>query len=88
MPSLRTRIRPHIQAELRAALGQLLRLALATPGSALGRVPVGNTGGSDVSLFQPMPVPADLQALIYSARHASQSSPCTSFSSTDQRNMT
>jgi hypothetical protein len=45
-------------------LGQLPRIALAGPASALGRAPIGNTGGSNVSLFKPLPVPADLQALL------------------------
>jgi hypothetical protein len=44
--------------------GQLLRLLLAVPGTLSGRYPVGNTGGADVSAFQPMPVPDDLRALL------------------------
>jgi Protein of unknown function (DUF3703) len=55
------------QRRLREAVGQLFRLALAGPGSALGRAPRGNTGGSDVGAFQPMAIPADLQALIDAA---------------------
>ena len=48
----------------REALGQLLRLAVAAPGSAVGRYPVGNTGRADVGLTEPMAVPDDLQALL------------------------
>lgn len=44
--------------------GQLLRLLLAVPGTLSGRYPVGNTGGADVSAFQPMPIPDDLAALL------------------------
>lgn len=44
--------------------GQLLRLVVAGPGSLTGRYPVGNTGGANVSAFRPMPVPADLRALL------------------------
>ena len=44
--------------------GQLLRLLVAGPGSALRRYPLGNTGGADVSAVTPMPIPADLQALL------------------------
>jgi len=44
--------------------GQLIRLVLAGPGSALGRYPVGNTGGADVNAVTPMPVPAELRALL------------------------
>jgi Protein of unknown function (DUF3703) len=63
---------PHVHAHLlllelelrqhqpRAALGQVVRIALGALGSALGRVPTGNTGGSDVSMFRLMPIPADL----------------------------
>jgi hypothetical protein len=46
-------------------LGQVLRLALAAPGSLSGRYPVGNTGGADVSAFQPMAVPEDLRPLLF-----------------------
>jgi hypothetical protein len=44
--------------------GQLFRLVVAAPGSWSGRYPVGNTGGSDVSAFLEMPIPADLAALL------------------------
>lgn len=47
-----------------AAVGQAVRIALGAVGSAVGVVPVGNTGGSDVSMFQRMPIPPDLQALM------------------------
>src|SRR6188474_759601 len=40
----------------REVAGQLVRLALAVPGSLSGRYPVGNTGGADVSAFKPMPI--------------------------------
>ena len=45
-------------------LGQMARLVLAAPGSLSGRYPVGNTGGADVSAFQPMAVPEDLRPLL------------------------
>ena len=48
----------------RELLGQVLRLALAVPGSLSGRYPVGNTGGADVSAFVPMPVPEDLRPFL------------------------
>jgi hypothetical protein len=47
-----------------AAWGQVLRLILGAVGSAVGVVPVGNTGGSDISMFKRMPVAPDLQAII------------------------
>jgi hypothetical protein len=48
----------------RELAGQLLRLLLAVPGSVSGRYPAGNTGGADVSAFQPMPIPDDLRSLL------------------------
>lgn len=41
--------------------GQLVRLALAPIGALTERIPVGNTGRSNVSAFQPMPVPEDIR---------------------------
>lgn len=46
------------------AVGQVLRLAVAAPGSLAGRYPVGNTGRADVGLTQPMPMAPDLAALL------------------------
>jgi hypothetical protein len=48
----------------REVVGQLVRLVVAGPGSAVGRYPLGNTGGANVSAVTPMPIPADLQALL------------------------
>ena len=48
----------------RELLGQLPRLLLAVPGSLLGRAPRGNTGGANVGLFTPMPLPEDLQEIL------------------------
>jgi hypothetical protein len=45
-------------------LGQLFRMVVAAPGSASGKYPVGNTGGADVSAFEPMPIPEDLLGLL------------------------
>ena len=38
-------------------IGQLGRLVVAGPGSAMRRYPLGNTGGADASAVVPMPVP-------------------------------
>ena len=51
----------------REIVGQIIRLALAPLGSLTGRIPVGNTGRSNVSAFQPMPVPQDIIAKIEGA---------------------
>ena len=47
--------------DYREILGQLVRIPLGMLGSALGRVPVGNSGGANVNMFKRMPIPADLQ---------------------------
>ena len=69
-------VTPHVRTHLamigaalrrrdrREIVGQLVRLVLAGPGSLTGRYPVGNTGGANVSAFAPMPIPADLQAIL------------------------
>ena len=41
-------------------LGQMVRIILAPLGSLTGRLPVGNSGRSNVSAFAPMPIPSDL----------------------------
>jgi hypothetical protein len=58
-----------LQVELRrkrpaAAFGQIVRIVLGMLGSAVGVVPVGNTGGSDVSMFKRMPIAPELQDII------------------------
>ena len=47
-----------------AAFGQAVRIVLGVLGSAVGVVPVGNTGGSDVSMFKRMPIERELQNII------------------------
>jgi hypothetical protein len=55
------------QRDRREALGQVVRIIVATLGSALGRYPEGNTGRARVGLTQSMPMPADLAALLHAA---------------------
>lgn len=55
-----------VQRDRREALGQVVRIIVAAPGSALGRYPEGNTGRTRVGLTQPMPMPADLAAVLAS----------------------
>jgi hypothetical protein len=52
------------QRRFGAAWGQVLRLFLGAIGSAVGVIPVGNTGGSDISMFERLPIAPDLQAII------------------------
>lgn len=44
------------------ARGQVLRMCAVIPGYLFGWVPMGNTGGVNVSPVKPMPIPADLAA--------------------------
>jgi len=48
----------------REVLGQILRVIAAATKTAIGWVPAGNTGGSNVSPIKPMPLPEDLAKLI------------------------
>jgi Protein of unknown function (DUF3703) len=45
-------------------IGQVTRILGAAVVTPIGRVPIGNTGGSNISPFKPMPIPADLQAIL------------------------
>ncbi|CAM3357418.1 DUF3703 domain-containing protein [Stackebrandtia soli] len=46
------------------AVGQVIRLLVAGPGSALGKYPEGNTGRARIGITRRMPVPADLAAVL------------------------
>lgn len=48
----------------REVVGQAIRVIVAAPGSLTGRYPIGNTGRSNVSMFEPMPVPDELAELL------------------------
>lgn len=50
--------------DVRELAGQMARLAVAGVGSWLRRYPAGNTGRARVPINQPMPIPADLAALL------------------------
>lgn len=49
-------------------LGQLLRVGGAATKTPIGLVPLGNTGGANVSPFRRLPIAADLQRAIDAAR--------------------
>lgn len=69
-------VRPHLithlgmlrigwrRRDVREIVGQLIRIPAGIIGSALGRVPRGNTGGSRVSAFRQLPIPPDLRELL------------------------
>lgn len=50
--------------DMREIVGQLLRIPGAVIGSAIGRVPRGNTGGANISAFRELPIPPDLKQLL------------------------
>jgi len=52
------------RGQVMAAAGQAVRIVLGMLGSAVGVVPVGNTGGTDISMFKRMPVDPRLQRII------------------------
>ena len=45
--------------DVREILGQVLRI-VGSVGSLIGWIPVGNTGGANVSPIKPMPIPSEL----------------------------
>ncbi len=45
--------------DLREVLGQILRI-VGSAGSLIGWIPIGNTGGANVSAIKPMPIAEDL----------------------------
>jgi hypothetical protein len=55
------------QRDLPEGVGQSLRLLAAAVATPFGLAPAGNTGGSGVSPFRPMDVPADLAAMLAAA---------------------
>lgn len=45
-------------------VGQVVRIILGALGSAFGIVPVGNTGGTNISMFARLPIDPELAALM------------------------
>jgi hypothetical protein len=52
------------RGDVREIWGQLVRIIGAATKTPLGIYPTGNTGGSNVWFFKPMPVPEDLKAIL------------------------
>ncbi|NEX60955.1 DUF3703 domain-containing protein [Noviherbaspirillum galbum] len=44
--------------------GQAVRIVLGALGSAVGVVPTGNTGGTNISMFARMPIHLDIQRIL------------------------
>jgi hypothetical protein len=55
------------QRDVREVWGQLLRIAVAGPGSLSGRYPTGNTGRARVPATQPMPIAGELAEVLQRA---------------------
>ena len=53
-----------LSKDMKEILGQLFRLPLGIVGSLVGIVPIGNTGGSNVSAFKRMELPEDIRIMI------------------------
>lgn len=56
-----------LRSDLREVLGQALRVLAALLVSRIW-VPLGNTGGANVSALRPMPLPSDLAAILAEER--------------------
>lgn len=52
------------QRDQREAIGQLVRIAVAGPGSLVDRYPPGNTGRTTMGLTETAPIPEDLADLL------------------------
>ena len=50
--------------DVAASWGQAIRIVLGALGSAVGRVPVGNTGGTDIGMFERLPIEPELTKLL------------------------
>lgn len=54
----------------REMVGQIVRLLLTPLGHLTGRLPIGNTGGANVSAFKPLPIAEDLAEILRRAEQA------------------
>jgi len=52
------------QRQFGAVVGQLIRMVLGVIGSAVGKVPTGNTGDSEISMFLSLPIDPELQQIM------------------------
>ena len=60
------------QRNFKEVFGQLFRLVGAATKTVFGLVPAGNTGGTNVSAFRPMPIPDILAQCIRAAQKPSR----------------
>lgn len=52
------------QRQFGAVFGQFIRMVLGVIGSAVGKVPIGNTGDSEISMFLSLPIDPELQQIM------------------------
>lgn len=45
-------------------IGQVVRIVLGAIGSAVGVVPIGNTGGTNISMFKRLPIDPAIRKLV------------------------
>ncbi len=57
---------------IRECRGQVMRIVGAATKTAFGLVPTGNTGGSNISPFKPLPVPSELASIIRRAQRRAE----------------
>ena len=50
--------------DLKEIIGQIPRLLVGGVKSFVGAIPVGNTGGTNVSALQSMPIPEDIRVIL------------------------
>ena len=50
--------------DLKEVLGQLIRIPSGIVGNIFGKLPVGNTGRSNVGMMSPMEIPSDLLEIL------------------------
>ncbi len=58
------------QSDWREVVGQVLRTIGAVTKTYLGWIPTGNTGGTDISPFKPLPIAPEMEAKISAAKSA------------------
>lgn len=56
------------QKDLKELTGQILRIVGAATKTAIGLVPIGNTGGANISPFKPLPLREEHSRLIAQAK--------------------
>tara|TARA_R110002153_G_scaffold3042_4_gene14397 strand:+ start:7537 stop:7914 length:378 start_codon:yes stop_codon:yes gene_type:complete len=60
------------QVDIKECLGQIFRIVGAATKTAIGFIPTGNTGGTNVSPFKVLPVSSKLASIIAKANHSVQ----------------